>query len=553
MRVQPACFPCPMSFGHFTQARLGGLLLAMLFFLLGCAFLPYPGLQNDEVLFAASHYAIPAAALWQIEIFHHKIPVMALPYLGELKAWLYEPILSIFRPSYLAVRLPVLILGAVTVLLFFRLVEAAHGRRAAWAGGLLLATDGMFLLTTSFDWGPVALQHFLLLAGLYLVLIFARSSRAAALFFGFFCFGLGMWDKALFLWMLGGLLVATLAVFRRELWNRLTPRNISLAVAGFCAGALPLLAYNAVSGMATFRGDSFVFGEFAGKAAVLRATWNGSALFGYLVSGPGSGNPREAQGAVESAAFFLHSAFGDRRYNQLEPAFYLALALVPLLWRSRARRTLLFCLIALGAAWFQMAITRGAGAAAHHAVLLWPLPQLFLAVAFAEASGQGGPVLRKLGRPLFAAVVLFLAATNLLLLNQYFYQLARFGPAGGWTDAIYGLSGEIGRKQPAQVVVADWGLLNPLALLQQGKLNMAFAGEQFLSPAESEAQKAWDRGLLERGLWMGHTDDFQIFPGVNNRIAQAAATAGYRKEVIEVIPDRHGRSVFEIYRFLPAR
>jgi hypothetical protein len=38
----------------------------------------------------------------------------------------------------------------------------------ASVGGLLLATDTIFLFTTSFDWGPVAPQHFLAMAGLAL-------------------------------------------------------------------------------------------------------------------------------------------------------------------------------------------------------------------------------------------------------------------------------------------------------------------------------------------------------------------------------------------------
>src|SRR5260370_31318008 len=131
-----------------------------------------------------------------------------------------------------------------------------HGRRAAWIGGLLLATDSMFILTTCFDWGPVALQHFLVVAGLLLVLKFGVSANPLALFCGFSCFGLGMWDKALFIWMLGGLAVAGVVVFHREVCSPLTCRNVGLASAGFCVGALPLLAYNISSGFPTFRSNS---------------------------------------------------------------------------------------------------------------------------------------------------------------------------------------------------------------------------------------------------------------------------------------------------------
>jgi hypothetical protein len=59
----------------------------------------------------------------------------------------------------------------------------------------LIATDTSFILTTCFDWGLVALQHFLMIASLLLTLTFAASGTRLALFFGFFCFGLGMWTK----------------------------------------------------------------------------------------------------------------------------------------------------------------------------------------------------------------------------------------------------------------------------------------------------------------------------------------------------------------------
>lgn len=533
-----------MSLRNLTQRWWRNLLFPLVFFCLGWGLLPYPGLQNDEVLFVNAHFRVPGATVYQAG----SVPLMLMTYLGALKTCLYAPILWLCRPSYVSVRLPVLVLGAVTVWLFVRLLESAHGWRAAWVGGLLLATDTMFLLTTCFDWGPVALQHFFLVAGMLLVLRFCRSSARSVLFCGFLCFGLGLWDKALFLWMLTGLVVATILVFPRELWTRLTVRNVLLAIAGFSLGALPLLVYNATSGFPTLRSNrSFVFDQFQGKAVVLRGTWNGSALFGYLAGEAGTGNARDAAGPVQRVSFGLHSALGEHRTNRLEGAFYAALLLTPVLCFTRARRILLFCLVALGVAWLQMAITGGAGAAAHHTVLLWPVPHLFLAVGFAEASARW-----RITGWLLAVAMVFLAGGNLLVTNQYFYQLVRYGPGGSWTDAIYGLSDQVGRMPASQIVIDDWGLVNPLVLLHQGKLPIVFAGDRFLSPTVSDKQRNWDRGLLEQGLWLGHTAEYEVFAGANDRIAKAAASAGFRKELLHLISDRNGRAVFEIFRFVRA-
>jgi hypothetical protein len=535
-----------MSLRKFIVRWWAGLLFPLLFICSGWCLLPYPGLQYDEVLFANPQFHLPASVLFEATIFHHSIPLMSSTYVGMLKAWLYAPVLALYDATYVSVRLPVLLLGGLTVWLVIRLLESMHGRRAAWIGGLLLATDTMFVLTTCFDWGPVALQHFLLVAGLLLVFKSAASANRLALFCGFGCFGLGTWDKALFTWMLAGVVVAAALVFHREIWSRLTWRNFGLAAAGFCIGALPFLAYNVSSGFATFRSNaSFVFTDFSTKATALRSTWNGSSLAAFFVNPTVADHPRDAQGPAEQFSFKVNSLLGEHRRNRMEGAFLVALLFAPALWFTRARRPLAFCLITLAVAWFQMAIAKNAGSAAHHVVLLWPLPHMFLAVAFAEASLR----VRKIGAWVVVTAMLYLAAENLLVTNQYFYQLARYGPSSHWTDAIYELSRSVGELKPSKVVIDDWGILNQLVLLHRGRLPLEFADDRFLSPTVSEERKNWDRGLLEHGLWIGHTPAYEEFRGATGRIVNAAESAGFHKEPIKVIPDRNGRPVFEIFQF----
>ncbi len=129
----------------------------------------------------------------------------------------------------------------------------------------------------------------------------------------------------------------------------------------------------------------------------------------------------ESAALLETASAVIHSLAGFRYHNQSEPAFWIALALVPVLWFTAARRTLLFCLIAMAAGWFQMAITKGAGDGAHHVVLLWPLPHWFLAVALVEASRWKVLEWGRAGVVALVAAMIFLAGENLLLTNEYFY------------------------------------------------------------------------------------------------------------------------------------
>ena len=526
---------------------LGGFP-ALLFFLLGCVILPYPGIQNDEVIFAPADYRVPGSSVFLV--FHQRIPLMLISYLGALKTWLYAGLLRIFPPSCWTVRLPVLLLAALTIWLFFALLQGLQNRRAAWIGSLLLATDSMFLVTACFDWGPVVLQHLLLVGGLLLIVRFARLARPYSIFWGFFCLGLGLWDKALFFWNLSGLAIAALIVFPGELRARLSVKIAARALAGLILGGLPLIVYNVSSSWPTLRSNSsFRFDEFGSKLQSLRGTWNGSALLGYIASLPGqAGQSRAAANLQERLSYGMHSLLGDHPKNRLEWAFVAAVVLSLVLWRSPARKLLGFFLMAVALAWFQMAITKDAGASAHHVVLLWPLAYVFMAVAFAEAASRWG----RAGTALIAAGVLYLIAQNLLVTNQYLYLFARYGSPRSWTDAIYALSDELGRTHPAQIVIADWGIVNQLILLHRNTLPLSIADDTFLSPAETDMERQRDLQRLQQGLWVGHTVPYRELNQVNDRVMEGAARTGFHRQILRLISDTHGSPAYEIFQFVPA-
>ena len=138
-----------------VKTWLGILSPVGVFLVLCCAILPYAGLQADETLFTSPLYT-RVAKEFRIRPVHFDIPLMLLSYLGTAKTWLYGLLFQFWRPSILSVRLPVVLVGALTLviwsLLAFRIARPPVARILC----LLLATDASFLLTTTFDWGPVA-------------------------------------------------------------------------------------------------------------------------------------------------------------------------------------------------------------------------------------------------------------------------------------------------------------------------------------------------------------------------------------------------------------
>src|SRR5580698_3792299 len=305
-----------------SKLRLkGGVVGAIAFLLLGLCFVPFAGIQTDEALFAAPLFR--AWRFFSIRLFHHQVPVMELSYIGQLKTWLYAPIFLIWNPSPAVIRVPAILMGALTVLLFGALLERVHGRRAAWVGSILLATDTTFLLTTVHDWGPVVLQHLLLGAVMLLAVRWFQTSSKVALAGAAFCCGLAFWDKAVFIWILSGLALGCLP-FAREILKRVTFPAVLLAAIALLLGALPLIVYN-MSGPQKFatvrsniqRANGLSPVWFNYNLRQLDAAWNGSSLFGYLVSedaGPLAGSPHSL---LERASFRMHALTGDRRRNSM--------------------------------------------------------------------------------------------------------------------------------------------------------------------------------------------------------------------------------------------
>src|SRR5205085_8618267 len=129
------------------------------------------------------------------------------------------------------------------------------GERAAVIGCGLLAVDSLYLVTICFDWGPVALQHLLLIAGMLLLVKFYQERGALALAAGCFLLGLAMWDKALAIWALIGIGIAGIFTFPRQILGAITLRRVVISVLALGLGALPLLIYNVKQHWVTFRGN----------------------------------------------------------------------------------------------------------------------------------------------------------------------------------------------------------------------------------------------------------------------------------------------------------
>jgi len=528
-------------------SRLSLAFSCCLAILVGCTLIPYAGIQMDEALFAGPYYQ-PVAREFRIRLFHHDIPLMVMTYIGTLKTLLYWPLIAIFRSSFEAhpfyaawvFRLPTVLAGALTVFIFYFMAQRCAGRLPAVVAALLLGSDPTFLLTNTFDWGPVALEHLLLVTGCFFLVKYAQNRVPRDLPLGFFFLALALWNKAVFVWALAGLICAAVSVLRHELAQLTTRRHLLTAAAGFLIGALPFMIYNGHRRAETFRSNGHL--EPAGAPAKflhVQSALGGYGLYGYLVSEEYTDRPKAPLSLRGRAAVYLRDHLGEHRGAGMEYAAILSLLAVPLWWRSRAAR---FCVVFSAVAWFFMASTRDAGASLHHTVLLWPFPQLFVAIVLSALRWRWAAIF----------LCLLLLALNLLTIVQYVAQFERNGAEGVYSDAIYSLSSALSDVPGQTIYMLDWGIQFPLDVLHNGRLHMRSGHDPFLTDTPSDLDKA--AALLmftdRRALFVTHAGKREVFSGVHKRFDESAAAAGCHEDSLRTIPDSNGRPVFEVFQLV---
>lgn len=522
--------------------------LCTVFVALGLVFLPYPGAQYDEALFVSAIYA-PETAEYAMKTRFGPIPVMLITYIGTLKAAIYAPLLAWFEATHFTLRFPMLLAAAVSVALFFLAARRLAGLPAALLAGLLLATDAMYLLTSVFDWGPVALQHLLFAIAIYAGVRYRETPRAAWLFVISLCAGLALWDKAVIVWLLAGFGVSALLVLRPEIKAVIRSRRLVLAaVFGFVIGAAPFLYYNKIHPLRTFTSYTEVDRQpVLQKIVVLDRTFSGGGLFGYLVREDPEGFPQGLK-TWEKAPLWLNGILQGPRQSIQQLVLLAAFLGLPLLWGTEWRRVWLFFAAAALGGWVLMLFTRNAGGAVHHTILLWPIPQLLLAMMLAEVFRRWP------GRLARAAVIVVLAGVlhNGLLLNHYLAHFIACGPTWVWTDAIQPLAEEVRRLEGRRVFAADWGISRPLDFYLAGQVRQDHLSDSVLltlgeNPA-SEPQLAAALAAPEN-VFITHTEGRDIFPDVRARLLGFASGRGYAHSVLKTVHDRHGAPIFELHEF----
>ena len=531
-------------------AKILAALALLVFLLAGGLWIEYPGLQYDEALFVHATYSDPSrAGIWHTGVLGDPVCVLIMPYLGALKGWLYKAVLAVVPASAASVRIPVLLLGAVTLWLTFCFARRAFGWRIALAATWLAASDPLFVLTTRLDWGPVVIQRLLLMLGCLLVLRWGNQGAAWQLIAAFLVFGIGVFDKATFLFLLFGLAAATMCVFPRHLIKGLRNKWAVTALLAFGIGSLPFWWYPTVRAPLASNTLGFVTetDRYKAKYDMLHHSLDGTSLVNWLAN-ENAGNEPDSEA---DSPVWLPLGFAQRREAQRTwtiPALGLALLLLPLSLGSRHRQgllfSLLFCLFTLAAMFPIQSI-----GSVHHITLIYPFPQIFLAAGIVAGAQRLGERF-SITLAATAAATIFVAVLTLVNLNSLLRQydvMLRYGGSTDWSEAIYELHDYLESEQPRHVVAVQWGVFSQLRLLSKDRLPLAEAPQPHRSPEDPlEKLEQWIP-RPESLFVLFAADQPNPFPQMREIFYQTARRLGYEPRLKRGIADRQGRIIHEVF------
>lgn len=470
--------------------RLALLIPLLVYLALAMYQLDLPGLHYDEAF-----EVVPAMQLLHnqpttpfrdsaIILFGKQFPLTTQDYIGALNTYAAIPFIGALGSTTFSLRLYSILVGLLTLLLVYGFCNyVSQNSVAGLVAVAWLAVTPTFVFWSRQGVFVTAITALIGVGAAWSWLAWWRSGRYRFALLGAFLFGLGLYAKLLFVWLIGALVgLAALVILARrrppiQVWQRInlsSKQIIGLPLAG-AFGCWPLILYNVQTG-GTFK-------SITENAGVSYYGVNNADVWTNL------GTRFEQLGILLSGGHLWY--LGDVYANSFAVGIFL-LAIVASIWLVFPRRTekirevhegrygetavsgqpsavvllpyLLIILVLL-----QSIVTVSALWVTHFAVIMvWPaiaLAVTWIAV-FHRFQGQ---------RPVKLTLILLLALlliTDLTNTVRYHAALTTTGGLGTHSDAVYDLTDWLAANNNVPMIAMDWGLAAPVIYLTEGKANV---------------------------------------------------------------------------------
>lgn len=192
-----------------------------------------PGLYYDEILFVNGALNRGVSELFIISRWHG-VPILLMEYIGALKAWIYNPIFSVWDVNPWSVRIPALLIGISGEIFLIFALKHLFDWKTALIGAPLLLLDPDVLMHSRLDWGPNALGYFFRGAVILSMSLWISKKSIGFLWMALVSTLLGCFDKLNFIWIGASAFGALAVVYRREICTAWSARRVQYTTLFIC-------------------------------------------------------------------------------------------------------------------------------------------------------------------------------------------------------------------------------------------------------------------------------------------------------------------------------
>jgi hypothetical protein len=488
----------------------------------------FPGLQYDELLFvnAATNGGIGLPADHFVKARVLGVPVLLMDYIGALKAWLFAPLFSIFGISKITVRVPMVLISALSIGVSTHLVKRFAGNGAALFTFALLTSEPAYSLMARNDWGPVAIAGLLRVTTLGGLLLYLETGRARFLIVLIGALNLGVFNKLDFVVFSAPLVIAGLLLFRRRwvsLWG--TQRlllGLSIAVSVHLHGIFYFYMYRPASA-STSALQSSIGDRFFDRVSLLRSTFGGSSLSSYMT---GSGLSRTSWMLPLS---LIASIVGVLCMNWREKGTGQRSVELERFRIEKEAFFILICFLSIGIVLAMVFLEDVSGP--HHAATIWPFPIMAMCVTLpiCWSMRPRRPLLKSIGLVLVTVCVLGALFSQISTKIQMDTRLSDTELRSSiWSDEVEVaaraiVARSISTERAPTIVATDWGLGNQIAALssQHRQVEVMDLWPAFTTIRGFNDAVGQLRLRAVDGLYLvSHTQVSEIFPDTSARTHQ---------------------------------
>lgn len=445
---------------ELTLLLVAWLLLAAVVVLFAKQNLSVPGLYYDEAIFAGLTKDFVTGHIHGQHMPDHEVlmlggrpfPLFVQTYLGALKCWMLLPAFWVFGSTFAVLRESNVFWELVALLLL--MLGARHwlGLSTAIIAGALLALDPTYFFVSTLDWGA-AIPSFVCRCACFFFAVRWNQLRKLpdAFLVGLFA-GLGFFNKADFIIFLIAIVTAALICYWRKFLDVLRQNSgaVALACLGFGIGAGPMLLKIPRMLALTLSGPHpNAPGELGVKLKTLLSMYDGTHFYRLMNVGgvfermyDADSGPRAPIGIALVLAILGVAFVFDKSLNEARRIIFLTVAAI---------------LITLGVVFMPDAVR------IHHAVLVFPLPQLIIGAVIGLVWNSG-----RVQRTISLVVVTLICLSGLRSIGATQNLIRETGGRGRWSQSLNEFCRENRDRSDLTIVSLDWGFNEQLSFLTDG-------------------------------------------------------------------------------------